>query len=309
MPPPSGRRAMRAVIADVFARHMAGENPENVELMFRRAYSAGFTQRPDPDGDGRFLGARDRLLGHPRQGARPAGPRALGRADARPAAQLHLSLPRAGPGPGGVLRRPGRLGRMRRAHGRAGLHRGQVRPRRRLYHLRRPPAGVRRPRPRRRRSAAAIRAAVGDRADLLFGTHGQFTPSGAIRLARRIAPYDPLWFEEPVPPDLPLDLARVAAQSPVPIAAGERLTTKAEFATLLRAGGVGDPAAEPRPGRRAAGGAQDRGDGRGLRRPGRPASLRRADRLGGGRSSSRCRSRTSCCSRRSAPAAASMPSC
>ena len=38
---------------------------------------------------------------------------------------------------------------------------------------------------------------------------------------------------------LPLDLAQVAAASPVPIAAGERLTTKAEFATLLRAGGVG----------------------------------------------------------------------
>ena len=42
-----------------------------------------------------------------------------------------------------------------------------------------------------------------------------------------------------MPPDLPLDLAAVAAASPVPIAAGERLTTKAEFATLLRAGGVG----------------------------------------------------------------------
>ena len=80
---------------------------------------------------------------------------------------------------------------------------------------------------------------MGDRADLLFGTHGQFTPSGAIRLARRIAPYDPLWFEEPMPPDAPLDLAPVAAESPVPIAGGERLTTKAEFATLLRAGGVG----------------------------------------------------------------------
>ena len=85
----------------------------------------------------------------------------------------------------------------------------------------------------------AIRAAVGDRADLLFGTHGQFTPSAAIRMARRIAPYDPLWFEEPVPPDAPLDLALVAAQSPVPLSAGERLTTKADFATLLRAGGVG----------------------------------------------------------------------
>ena len=32
----------------------------------------------------------------------------------------------------------------------------------------------------------AIRAAVGPRADLLFGTHGQFTTSGAIRLSRRI---------------------------------------------------------------------------------------------------------------------------
>jgi L-alanine-DL-glutamate epimerase-like enolase superfamily enzyme len=85
----------------------------------------------------------------------------------------------------------------------------------------------------------AVRAAVGDRADMLFGTHGQFTPAGAIRLARRIAPYEPLWFEEPVPPDLPLDVARVAAASPVPIACGERLTTKAEFAALLRAGGVG----------------------------------------------------------------------
>jgi L-alanine-DL-glutamate epimerase-like enolase superfamily enzyme len=56
-------------------------------------------------------------------------------------------------------------------------------------------------------------------------------------MARRIAPYDPLWFEEPIPPDAPLDLARVAAASPVPIATGERLTTKAEFATILRAGG------------------------------------------------------------------------
>ncbi len=42
-----GPDAMRGVIEDVFARHMAGENPENIELMFRRAYSSGFTQRPD----------------------------------------------------------------------------------------------------------------------------------------------------------------------------------------------------------------------------------------------------------------------
>jgi len=79
----------------------------------------------------------------------------------------------------------------------------------------------------------AIREAVGSKADLLFGTHGQFTAAGAIRLARRLEPYDPLWFEEPVPPDNPKEMARVAAQTSIPIATGERLTTKYEFARLL----------------------------------------------------------------------------
>ena len=49
-----GPRAMNAVIEDVFERHMLGENPENIELMYRRAYSAGFTQRPDPTVMGAF---------------------------------------------------------------------------------------------------------------------------------------------------------------------------------------------------------------------------------------------------------------
>ena len=35
---------------------MLGENPENIELMFRRAYSAGFTQRPDLTVIGAFSG-------------------------------------------------------------------------------------------------------------------------------------------------------------------------------------------------------------------------------------------------------------
>jgi galactonate dehydratase len=78
-----------------------------------------------------------------------------------------------------------------------------------------------------------IRAAVGDRCDLLFGTHGQFTTSGAIRLARRIEAYDPLWFEEPVPPEMPEQMAEVARATKIPIASGERLTTKYEFARLL----------------------------------------------------------------------------
>ncbi len=83
---------------------------------------------------------------------------------------------------------------------------------------------------------AAIRSAVGTRADILFGTHGQFSPSGAIRLATRLEPYDPLWFEEPTPPDDVAGMAQVARATSIPIATGERLTTKVEFARVLEAG-------------------------------------------------------------------------
>ncbi len=85
------------------------------------------------------------------------------------------------------------------------------------------------------RMCRRVREAVGTRADILFGTHGQFTASGAIRLGRKIEPYDPLWFEEPTPPENPAEMARVAAQCKVPIATGERLTTKWEFARVLEA--------------------------------------------------------------------------
>jgi len=78
-----------------------------------------------------------------------------------------------------------------------------------------------------------VREAVGSKCDLLFGTHGQMTTSSAIRLAKRIEKFDPLWFEEPVPPENEGEMARVAHSTSIPIATGERLTTKYEFARLL----------------------------------------------------------------------------
>ena len=81
-----------------------------------------------------------------------------------------------------------------------------------------------------------IREAIGSEADILFGTHGQFTPAGAIRMARRLENYDPLWFEEPTPPERPEEMARVAKKTSIPIATGERLTTKYEFARILEKG-------------------------------------------------------------------------
>jgi len=82
----------------------------------------------------------------------------------------------------------------------------------------------------------AVREAVGTRADILFGTHGQFSASGAIRLAKQLEKYDPLWFEEPVPPDSPEEIAKVSRATSIPISAGERLTTKYEFHQLLKHG-------------------------------------------------------------------------
>ena len=80
-----------------------------------------------------------------------------------------------------------------------------------------------------------LREAVGLKADLLFGTHGQMTAAGALRLAAHLEPYEPLWFEEPVPPDAPEEMALVARATRIPIAAGERLSTKYDFARVLRA--------------------------------------------------------------------------
>lgn len=79
----------------------------------------------------------------------------------------------------------------------------------------------------------AIREAVGDECDILVGTHGQFNTQSAIRLARRIENYDPLWFEEPVPPEKVSEMAEVARSTTVPVATGERLTTKFHFSDLL----------------------------------------------------------------------------
>ena len=82
----------------------------------------------------------------------------------------------------------------------------------------------------------AIREAVGDRSDLLFGTHGQFTTAGAIRLGQALEPYAPLWFEEPVPPESWKALKQVKEQVRTRICVGERLHTRWEFVPIFEHG-------------------------------------------------------------------------
>jgi len=97
-----------------------------------------------------------------------------------------------------------------------------------------------------RRSLAlveAVRDAVGLDVELFIEMHGRFTASQAVALARDLERLAPGWIEEPVPPDQPAALAKVAAHTAVPIATGERLHTRAAFRDLFAVGAadIGQP--------------------------------------------------------------------
>jgi galactonate dehydratase len=66
----------------------------------------------------------------------------------------------------------------------------------------------------------------------------KFTVRSAIEFAHAVAPFRPLFLEEPVLRESPQALAQVAAKSPVPIATGEGLLTRYEFRHLLDHGGA-----------------------------------------------------------------------
>lgn len=89
---------------------------------------------------------------------------------------------------------------------------------------------------RAERTIEAIRNAIGNRADIMIGTHGQMTPSVSRRLAKRLEKYDPLWLEEPCPPENFEAMGRIAASTSIPIATGERLAYVHDFQKLFAAG-------------------------------------------------------------------------
>ena len=230
-----GPDAMKAVIRDVFERHMLDEPPENIELMFRRAYSAGFTQRPDLTVMGAFSGLEIAcwdILGKALN--RPVHALLGGRINERARSYTYLY-----PLPHHDTTVFWQSADMAAESAVAAIELG-------FSAVKFDPAGPYTVRGGHMPSMTdigrsvdfchAIREAVGDNADLLFGTHGQFSTGGATRLAKAIEVFDPLWFEEPIPPDNPTEMAKVAHSTSIPVATGERLTTKNEFARILAAG-------------------------------------------------------------------------
>lgn len=79
----------------------------------------------------------------------------------------------------------------------------------------------------------AVREAVGPSIDLLIECHGRFNMISAIRMAQKLEPFDPFFYEEPIPPDNIDALAALQAAINLPIATGERLYTRWEFRPLL----------------------------------------------------------------------------
>lgn len=79
----------------------------------------------------------------------------------------------------------------------------------------------------------AVREAVGDDVELLVEVHGRLSPSDAIRVGNRLEEFRPFFYEEPVPPQNLDALKKVSDNVNIPIATGERLLTKFDFAELF----------------------------------------------------------------------------
>jgi galactonate dehydratase len=224
------------MIEDVFGRYMRGEDPHDIERMWRRVYSAGYTQHPDLTSMG-VLSALEMacwdIIG--KEANQPVHKLLGGRVHER--LRTYTYIYARPDDPVDVYRDPDLSAKRAAEYLKQGFTAIKFDPlgptsysafdgrQLSLEALDLAERFVRR-----------IREAVGSSADLLIGTHGQMTAAGAIRLARRLEPWDPLWLEEPVPPDAPEEMAKVARATCIPIATGERLTTKYDFARLLAAG-------------------------------------------------------------------------
>lgn len=223
---------MKVAIQDVFERYLKGQDPHHVERFFRETYSSGFTQRPDLTMMGVVSGLEMACWD------------IVGKAAGKPIYELI----------GGKVNHKLRSYTYLYPENSCGeydydnvdlavecaiknMEQG-------FTALKFDPAGPYSAYSGHQLTLEAldksatfcerIREAVGNKCDLLFGTHGQMCVSSAVRLAKRLEPFDPLWFEEPVPPGQHEAMARVASKTSIPVATGERLTTKYEFHEVLR---------------------------------------------------------------------------
>jgi galactonate dehydratase len=80
---------------------------------------------------------------------------------------------------------------------------------------------------------SAVRAAGGDDLAIMVDLHGRASPATAIQLGQRLEPLRPWFYEEPCQPENVAAMAEIARAVSIPIATGERLTTRFEFQPLF----------------------------------------------------------------------------
>tara|TARA_B110000908_G_scaffold160534_1_gene203859 strand:- start:2902 stop:4089 length:1188 start_codon:yes stop_codon:yes gene_type:complete len=220
------------MIEDVFQRYVHGRDPSAIEKMWRIIYSSGFTQRPDTSVMGILSGLEIAcwdIVG--KDANRPVHQLMGGKVHEKLRSYTYLY-----PKPGDktdVYMDPDLAAQRALEYADLGFTAVKF-----------DPVGPYTAFDGRQISFEAIdrseqfcrkiREAVGHRVDLLFGTHGQMTPASAIRLAKRLEQFEPLWLEEPTPPEMPEEMALVARATSIPVATGERLATKYEFSRVLR---------------------------------------------------------------------------
>lgn len=220
------------MIEDVVDRYVIGTSPFDIEALWRRAYSAGFTQRPDVSMMAILSGIETAcwdIMG--KESNQPVYNLLGGKVRDRVRTYTYIY-----PAPG--------ADNSVYSNADISCERASEYIKEGFTALKFDPAGPYSAFDPRQLSlemldftekfVKQLRETVGNKVDLLFGTHGQMTPAGAIKLAKKLEKYDLLWFEEPTPPDMPEEMARVAAATSIPVATGERLSTKYEFARVLR---------------------------------------------------------------------------
>ena len=223
---------MSKAIADVFSRYLEGKNPHHVERLYREAFSSGFTQRPDLTMMGVLSGLEMAcwdIVG--KAAGLPVYELIGGKVHDKLRSYTYL-YPKDARGNYDYdnVELAVECALENKEKGFTALKFDPAGPYTAYSGQMLSLEGMDKSAPFCRR----IREAVGNSCDLLFGTHGQMTPASAIRLAKYLEPYDPLWLEEPVPPGQSEAMARVADHTSIPVATGERLTTKYEFHDVLK---------------------------------------------------------------------------
>lgn len=85
----------------------------------------------------------------------------------------------------------------------------------------------------------ATRAAIGDNVGLMLDLNGAYDLRAGIEFAHAVAPYNIIWLEEPLHWYLqPADFQTLAKSSPIPLAHGERETTRFTCRDFITSGAV-----------------------------------------------------------------------